>query len=622
MRFFLSRDYNPSDEVRFVQHQPYFRQAGRRNESVNSGSVCADLYTTGRWGSRSHLTLGTRRTEFHTVTVSITSTVTSNTTSTVATQTVTTDASLLERASGDEPWKVWASEHEAVDRLRRRQSTSQTAEFPTETPAYASQCSSSDAYRSACSCLGVNSTVVTASTPTATSTVVVTAFRTQTRVLSHFVNATRFANSTATAVSSNATADGSSKLFGSTSKFGSRASVGPTLGRNVVAVATGLGQANGTTAASRNGTMVGSSQTEGATAVNASSKTTSAALPKLTSSKAPHVVEDAVSTTKPALAPFPFYNSTESSASNSSLGVSALNSTVNNVRNNTIPSNGTSPARLPLGSLPTSVRFGSNSTILNVTHFDVNATRANTNATSVRAPFVFLNATGTSSARFSNTTDPARWRNKTMPRFTNTSTSTTATIDKTCGETSTPFAIKVAQDGGTINDWFLRLSGNSVLFTSQSSRSSRFAVGGSGRLCAVGAKGPLDNAVVAVVENKTDMATSPLWFVDGGLVANLTARGYAELNCTSGEGTLSCAYNDMSNWLGCGLQLGLSTGDGGDFEGIKCQGVSLMTKEACGANGKGNSTMTRLSGIRPDEASVATALPITVGLPTTYSEIR
>lgn len=125
-----------------------------------------------------------------------------------------------------------------------------------------------------------------------------------------------------------------------------------------------------------------------------------------------------------------------------------------------------------------------------------------------------------------------------------------------------------------------------------------------------------------MVENKTDMATSPLWFVDGGLVANLTARGYAELNCTSGEGTLSCAYNDMSNWLGCGLQLGLSTGDGGDFEGIKCQGVSLMTKEACGANGKGNSTMTRLSGTRPDEASVATALPITVGLPTTYSEIR
>ncbi|KAH9432194.1 hypothetical protein MCOR02_006899 [Pyricularia oryzae] len=562
------------------------------------------------------------RTEFHTVTVSITSTVTSNTTSTVATQTVTTDASLLERASEDQPWKVWASEHEAVDRLRRRQSTSRTAEFPTETPAYASQCSSSDAYRSACSCLGVNSTVVTASTPTATSTVVVTAFRTQTRVLSHFVNATRFANSTATAVSSNATADGSSKLFGSTSKFSSRASVGPTLGRNVVAVATGLGQANGTTAASRNGTMVGSSQTKGATAVNASSKTTSAALPKLTSSKAPHVVEDAVSTTKPALAPFPFYNSTESSASNSSLGVSALNSTVNNVRNNTIPSNGTSPARLPFGALPTSVRFGSNSTILNVTHFDVNATRANTSATSVRAPFVFLNATGTSSARFSNTTDPARWRNNTMPRFTNTSTSTTATIDKTCGETSTPFAIKVAQDGGTINDWFLRLSGNSVLFTSQSSRSSRFAVGGSGRLCAVGAKGPLDNAVVAVVENKTDMATSPLWFVDGGLVANLTARGYAELNCTSGEGTLSCAYNDMSNWLGCGLQLGLSTGDGGDFEGIKCQGVSLMTKEACGANGKGNSTMTRLSGTRPDEASVATALPITVGLPTTYSEIR
>ncbi|KAI6358941.1 hypothetical protein MCOR25_007207 [Pyricularia grisea] len=562
------------------------------------------------------------RTEFHTVTVSITSTVTSNTTSTVATQTVATDAPLLERASGDEPWKVWASEHDAVDRLRKRQSTPTTAEFPTKTPTYASQCSSSDAYKSACSCLGVKSTIVTASTPTATSTVVITAFRTRTKILSHFVNATRFANSTATAVIKNSTTDGSSKLLGLASKLDSLTGGSSTVERSIVATATAVGQANGTTVASRNGTLVGSIQTDSATAVKISSQPSISVLPKGTGSKAPHVVEEAVPTTKPAPVPFPLYNITGSSASNSSLGASSLNSTVNNFRNNTSFNNGSSPARLPFGSLPTSVRFGSNNTALNVTHFDVNATRANANATSVRAPFAFLNATGTSTARFSNTTDPARWRNSTIPRFTNTSTSTTATIDKTCGETSTPFAIKVAQDGGTINDWFLRLSGNSIVFTSQSSRSSRFAVGGSGRLCAVGSKGPLDNAIVAVVENKTDMATSPLWFVDGGLVANLTARGYAELNCTSGEGTLSCVYNDMRNWLGCGLQLGLSTSEGGDFEGIKCQGVSLMTKEPCGTDRRGNSNMTRLPGTQSNEAAVATALPITVGLPTTYSQIR
>ncbi|TLS26466.1 hypothetical protein PpBr36_04190 [Pyricularia pennisetigena] len=567
---------------------------------------------------------GTTRTEFHTVTVSITSTVTRNTTSTIATQTVTKDAAFLESASRDEPWKVWASEHEAVDRLRKRQSMSTTAEFPTKTPAYASQCSDSDAYRSACSCLGVNSTAVTADTPTATSTVVITAFKTQTKVSSHFDNATttRFARLNATTVSNNATTDGSSRLFSSTSKLNSQASGSPTFERNVAAFATGLSQANGTIVASRNGTLVGSSQTDAATAVKVSSLTSSAVLPKGTGSKAPHAIEDGIPTTKAVRVPFPMYNSTGLSASNSSLGVSGLNSTANNVRNKTSPNNGTWPARLPFGSLPTSARFGSNNTALNMTHFDVNATRANAKATSVRAPFAFLNATGTSSARLSNTTDPARWRNNTIPRFTNTSTSTTATIDKTCGETSTPFAIKVAQDGGTINDWFLRLSGNSILFTSQSSRSSRFAVGGSGRLCAVGAKGPLDNAIVAVVENKTGMATSPLWFVDGGLVANLTARGYAELNCTSGGGTLACAYNDMRNWLGCGLQLGLSSSEGGDFEGIKCQGVSLMTKEGCGAGGRGNSTMTRLPGTQSNEAGVATALPITVGLPTTYSQIR
>ncbi|KAK1780899.1 hypothetical protein QBC45DRAFT_440485 [Copromyces sp. CBS 386.78] len=80
--------------------------------------------------------------------------------------------------------------------------------------------------------------------------------------------------------------------------------------------------------------------------------------------------------------------------------------------------------------------------------------------------------------------------NTSTPTSTSTSTlsaSPTATEDLTCGETTTPFSVRVSQPGGTFNNRFVHVVGNGLLFTSSQSQASSFSVvEGTGHLCAVG----------------------------------------------------------------------------------------------------------------------------------------
>jgi hypothetical protein len=167
--------------------------------------------------------------------------------------------------------------------------------------------------------------------------------------------------------------------------------------------------------------------------------------------------------------------------------------------------------------------------------------------------------------------------------YANTSTSTsspTRILDTTCGETATPFSLRVAQPGGLVDGWWARLSGDGVLFTSSESSATSFSVEGSGHLCAVGYEGEFGYPIVAVVTNLTD--SGPVWLLDGRR-AEAFGEDYVPVECqTAGGGGgagLTCAAGATTrNWLGCGLQLDLSS-QAGDVvvvvDGFNCSAISL-----------------------------------------------
>jgi hypothetical protein len=98
-------------------------------------------------------------------------------------------------------------------------------------------------------------------------------------------------------------------------------------------------------------------------------------------------------------------------------------------------------------------------------------------------------------------------------------------------------------------------------------------VEGSGHLCAVGYEGEFGNAVVAVVSNLT--ASGAVWLLDGRR-AQALAEDYVPVECVAGGGGLSCAAGPTRNWVGCGLQLDLSSEQGGVVvDGIECKALTL-----------------------------------------------
>lgn len=167
------------------------------------------------------------------------------------------------------------------------------------------------------------------------------------------------------------------------------------------------------------------------------------------------------------------------------------------------------------------------------------------------------------------------------PLSTSTSTPTPVAnsstgIDTSCGTTSPLYTLQVvpAADGSPFDNWWLALSGNSVLFTPRRDKATAFGVNaGTGHLCV-----PRDGhlPLVAIVETRLD--TSPLYFLDSNFSTNYQPE-YQPVVCKSlgGGGSLACALEDLTSWSGCGLQLGLGSGqdNAGGFGSLNCSSITL-----------------------------------------------
>ncbi|GAB1319862.1 hypothetical protein MFIFM68171_10072 [Madurella fahalii] len=249
------------------------------------------------------------------------------------------------------------------------------------------------------------------------------------------------------------------------------------------------------------------------------------------------------------------------------------------------------------------------------------------NATSIRLSF--HNATTTPSLNLSTAagpnTSPARWLNSSIPlahsptvtnfrwlnvsalppinattarwlnssRWLNTSTSlpsptpTSTSASVLCDQTAPSFSLQVSQPGGVFDRWFLRASGSGLLFTSLRSGASSFSVGPAGHLCALD-EGLVDQdgvPYVAAVGAK-DEGGGSVWLMRRGMLEAL-AEDYAPLMCTrEGEAGLRCQGRDeveeVRYWLGCGMQLDLSS-YGGELvpvRGLNCSSIGLGVLES------------------------------------------
>jgi hypothetical protein len=187
-------------------------------------------------------------------------------------------------------------------------------------------------------------------------------------------------------------------------------------------------------------------------------------------------------------------------------------------------------------------------------------------------------------------------RNGTAPTFlsngTRTASNTTATgtspavpsktevVDTSCGETATPFAVKVVQPGGLFDGWFLKVSGNGLLFTSVESLATKFSVEGSGHLCPIGFAGQDGYPAISVVENlenRTDTPGSDVWLMDSKVLHDRGEPAYAPVSCAVGTGQLICIEDGLTQWVGCGLQLALANGAAVNVNGLNCSSVVLTT---------------------------------------------
>lgn len=175
------------------------------------------------------------------------------------------------------------------------------------------------------------------------------------------------------------------------------------------------------------------------------------------------------------------------------------------------------------------------------------------------------------------TARPTLSSNSTTGIYSNTSatTSPTRVLDTSCGGTAAPFSLQVSQPGDLFDGWYAALSGDGVLFTPARSSATSFSVEGSGHLCAVGQRGEFGYPIVAVVTNLTD--SGAVWLLDGRRAAAFS-EDYVPVECQrGGGGELACAAGATRHWLGCGLQLDLSSQAGGSVvvDGLNCSAISL-----------------------------------------------
>jgi hypothetical protein len=133
------------------------------------------------------------------------------------------------------------------------------------------------------------------------------------------------------------------------------------------------------------------------------------------------------------------------------------------------------------------------------------------------------------------------------------------------------------------NDWFLRVSGVGLLFTSVAGKASPFAVGRAGELCAMGVVDGQGVPYVAVVElqNNNSNKGGSVWLMGRGML-EVRGEDYAPLKCDQGDEGLRCGEGDRArSWLGCGMQLDLAGtgGDPGPERGLNCTDVALEVLE-------------------------------------------
>lgn len=217
-------------------------------------------------------------------------------------------------------------------------------------------------------------------------------------------------------------------------------------------------------------------------------------------------------------------------------------------------------------------RAGDGTTTGAAMFYDTGNSSSSTNGT------IRSTATGTGTIPLS-TWSPPKYTNSTL----NTTNTTTTKIDTSCGVSSPLYALQITgADGFTFNEWWLKLSGNMVLFTSQKTKATRFGVNSDTKYLCIprsAATSSTQLPLVAIVETRLDQG--PVYFLDANRTANYEPD-YEPIVCGGLDegGSLSCAWDNRANvWSGCGLQLelgspgvGNSTQDGN----LNCSSISLQ----------------------------------------------
>lgn len=157
-----------------------------------------------------------------------------------------------------------------------------------------------------------------------------------------------------------------------------------------------------------------------------------------------------------------------------------------------------------------------------------------------------------------------------------------SSVDTSCGEDSPLYNLQVSRADGSIFDgWWLKLSGNQALFTSQKDKATGFGVNrGTKHLCIPKAA---NFPLIAIVETRLDIG--PLYFLDANFSTSYRPE-YEPVVCDSlGDGSqLSCSQGKSTAWSGCGLQLELGTGSisngTGGAGGQNCSSIALNAFQA------------------------------------------
>ncbi|KAK8049887.1 hypothetical protein PG994_011617 [Apiospora phragmitis] len=521
------------------------------------------------------------------------------------------------------PSKRWQQQRDAAGALLSRSEPHQISTSPPQkTPDYAAPCGSVKAVSSVCSCMGYEHATITVPAPETTTTVTlhetetVTSFKTvktnqrfpvplnNTSAVFRNSTAARFGNSTAKA--GNLTFSGSASRSASAPSSVSLTSLSDSARAFASSAMPGRTEPSGTSGATAASDMrITTGSVMGSSGGPLPASPSSSQLPTDTGSRTTFSNTNIKAPSTKATATFaPLFANSTTARSNTTLAVAHTSASLTGSGRFV---NSTKPAASPGASSTAS--FSNSSTSVSISH--TTSTAAKFNSTSApflnaTAPAPFLNATISPLASatlppFANSTAPGTLANSTgMPsfnatkplfvyanattsapflnattfralnatsvRFSNTSvptaTPTSTSSSMTCGETASPFMLKVSQPSGLFDGWFAKVLANTIMFTPSANQSSKFSVEPSGYLCAVGYEGEDSNPAIAIVEDKEGLTGSAVYLVDQKRMEDLGKQGYGFLDCAV-NGDLACqGGQDLSNWVGCGLGLDISSDAG------------------------------------------------------------